>query len=110
MHIDKLFELALSAYPDSGGYGLRVIWFLQSLSQLMDMYPRNWQTFFACCGQVQMFSINDKEGAQFLSQMIGYRQLWKKKMSADGSGWRTWEQAGAFWLRDPSEVSRMVSR
>ena len=41
------------------GYGLRVIWFLQSLSQLIDMYPRNWQTFFACSGQVQMFSISD---------------------------------------------------
>ena len=92
------------------GYGLRVIWFLQSLSQLIDMYPKNWQTFFACSGQVQMFSINDKDGAEFLSKMIGYRQLWKKKMSGDASGSGLWEQAGAFWLRDPTEVSRLVSR
>jgi type IV secretory pathway TraG/TraD family ATPase VirD4 len=92
------------------GFGLRVMWFLQSLSQLIDMYPGNWPTFFACSGQVQMFSISDKDGAQFLSQMIGYRQLWKKKMSADGSGSRTWEKDGAFWLRDPTEVSRLVSR
>jgi type IV secretion system protein VirD4 len=92
------------------GFGLRVWWFLQSLSQLVDMYPRNWQTFFACSGQVQMFSVNDKEGAQLLSQMIGYRQIWKKKKSGEGNGTAAWEQTGAHSLRDPVEVRRMVSR
>jgi Type IV secretory system Conjugative DNA transfer len=73
------------------GYGLRVIWFLQSLSQLIDMYPRNWQTFFAC----------SRPGPDVLDQRQGRRAipLPDDRISAaleeeDERGWKRFARVG----------------
>jgi type IV secretion system protein VirD4 len=95
------------------GYGLRVWWFVQNIHQLVDMYPRNWQTFFACSGLIQMFSLNDKFDWEYLSAMIGKCRVWAKKKMKDANGrvaGMEWEPLGAFPLRDPNEAARTVSR
>jgi type IV secretory pathway TraG/TraD family ATPase VirD4 len=95
------------------GYGVRMWWILQNPAQLVEMYPRNWETFFATSGQVQMFSINDKTAAEYLSEMIGKCRVWAKKKIRNGQGKVIeveLEPAGSFPLRDPSEIARTISR
>ena len=90
------------------GYGVRIVWIVQNVTQLIEMYPRNWETFFANAGQVQVFGINDKAGAEYFSWRLGNRVKWRKRRA---QGMRAeWEPAGASSLRDGSEVGRSSSR
>ena len=52
------------------GYGVRIVWIVQNITQLIEMYPRNWETFFANAAQVLIFSINDKAGAEYASWRV----------------------------------------
>jgi type IV secretion system protein VirD4 len=95
------------------GYGVRLWWILQNMSQLVEMYPRNWETFFATSGQQQFFSINDKAGAQYLSEMIGKCRVWAKKKMRDAQGrvvGTEWEPVGTAPVCDATEAARLVSR
>lgn len=53
------------------GYGLKLWPILQNLTQLQELYPRNWQTFFANAGAVQIFGVNDRETAAHVSAQLG---------------------------------------
>jgi len=53
------------------GYGLKLWPILQNLTQLQELYPHNWQTFFANAGAVQIFGVNDRETAAQVSALIG---------------------------------------
>lgn len=53
------------------GYGLKLWPILQNLTQLRELYPRNWQTFFANAGAVQIFGVNDRETAAEVSALLG---------------------------------------
>jgi type IV secretory pathway TraG/TraD family ATPase VirD4 len=95
------------------GYGVRIWWFVQNINQLVEMYPRNWQTFFACSGLIQMFSLNDKFDWEYLSQMIGKTRAWVKRKTRDERGrvvGTEYEPAGSFPVRDPNEIARTLSR
>ncbi len=93
------------------GYGVRIVWIVQNITQLIEMYPRNWETFFANAGQVLIHSINDKAGAEYASWRLGNRVKWRKRETQTNRGVRVeWEPAGASSLRDGSEVGRSTSR
>lgn len=53
------------------GYGLKLWPILQNLSQLRELYPQNWQTFFANAGAVQIFGVNDRATAQEIVATLG---------------------------------------
>jgi type IV secretory pathway TraG/TraD family ATPase VirD4 len=61
------------------GYGLKLWPILQNLSQLSQLYPQNWQTFFANAGSVQIFGVNDRETAQEIVQRLGSSR-WAEKI------------------------------
>jgi type IV secretory pathway TraG/TraD family ATPase VirD4 len=93
------------------GYGVRIFWVVQNITQLIEMYPRNWETFFANAGQVQVFSVNDKAGAEYFSWRLGNRVKWRKRETQTNRGVKVeWEPAGASSLRDGIEVGRSTSR
>jgi type IV secretory pathway TraG/TraD family ATPase VirD4 len=111
--LDEFYSLgALSVMTRAAaimrGYGVRIVWIVQNLTQLIEMYPRNWETFLANAGQVQVFSVNDKAGAEYFCWRLGNRVKWRKRQA---QGMRAeWEPAGASSLRDGSEVGRSSSR
>ena len=93
------------------GYGVRIFWIVQNLTQIAELYPRNWETFFANAGQVQVFSVNDRAGAEYISARLGHRVKWRKRETRMKNGVRVeWEPAGASSLRDGIEVGRSTSR
>ncbi|WP_192937304.1 type IV secretory system conjugative DNA transfer family protein [Sinorhizobium meliloti] len=53
------------------GYGLKLWPILQNLSQLRELYPQNWQTFFANAGAVQIFGVNDRGTAEEIIATLG---------------------------------------
>jgi Type IV secretory pathway, VirD4 components len=53
------------------GYGLKLWPIVQNVTQLQDLYPRNWQTFFANAGAVQLFGVNDRQTAQEITGALG---------------------------------------
>lgn len=74
--MDEFFSLgALHALSRASGllsgYGLKLWPILQNLSQLRELYPENWQTFFANAGAVQIFGVNDRGTAQEIVSTLG---------------------------------------
>src|SRR5208282_6643113 len=90
------------------GYGVRIVWIVQNITQLIEMYPRNWETFFANAGQVLIYGMNDKAGAEYASWRLGNRMKWRKRETQTKQG--EWEPAGAHSLRDGIEVGRSSGR
>src|SRR5271166_320007 len=111
--LDEFYSLgALSIMTTAAaimrGYGVRIWWIVQNLTQLIDLYKVNAETFFANSAQVQVFGVNDKAGADYFSSRLGNRVKWRKRQA---QGMRAeWEPAGAHSLRDGSEVGRSSSR
>lgn len=84
------------------GYGLKLWPILQNLSQLRELYPRNWQTFFANAGAVQIFGVNDRETAHEITERLG-RNRWAEKIDD-----RT--AAVITNLLEPSELEELTDR
>ncbi len=78
--------------------------------QVHDLYGKNAETFFANAGQVQIFAINDHEGAEYVSGRIGKWVRWKKKtIRTNGGVENEWQPSGSF-LRDGPEINRNTGR
>ena len=96
------------------GYGLRVWIFLQDLTQLKALYPRDWETFVANADVVQAFSVTDQTTAEYLSKMAGRTTVFGQSQSAGRSrGKSTSRSAGssaseqARDLVTPDELRRL---
>ena len=55
------------------GYGMRLWPIVQNLTQLQQLYPKNWETFIANAGVVQVFSTADQTTTQYLAGRLGKR-------------------------------------
>lgn len=68
----KRIEDANSQIP---GYGVKLVFVCQSLSQLKEVYKSNWETFMACCG-IAIFAANqDEMTLKYLSQRLGQAEI-----------------------------------
>lgn len=96
--LDKL-ESASGALA---GYGLKLWPFLQNLGQLKELYPKNWQTFFANAGTAQIFGVNDRETADEVTARMG-QAAWMLKTTKG-------EQRVVSKLLEPSELEQITHR
>jgi type IV secretory pathway TraG/TraD family ATPase VirD4 len=93
------------------GRGMRIIFVVQTIGQLVQLYGKNWQTFFGNSGQVQVFAVNDVEGQEFIEKNLGPRVRWRKRTTKTKDGEQVdWEPTAAFSLRGAEEVGRAVGR
>ena len=74
--LDEFFSLgALSQLEKSAGlmasYNVKLWPIVQNLSQLKELYPRNWETFLSNAGALQFFAINDLETEEYLNHKLG---------------------------------------
>lgn len=107
MLLDEFYSLGklqvmASASGALASYGLRLWPFLQNLTQLKQLYPDNWQTFFANAGTVQMFAVNDLDTAREASDRLG-RTAWTGKI--DGK-----EQRFVTQLLETNEIEGLTER
>lgn len=84
------------------GYGMKLWPIVQNLTQLRQLYPDNWETFFANAGAVQVFSVNDRATAEYLTARLGSRVMHAK------AGQQVLRTVAA--LREVEELGRDVSR
>ena len=50
-------------------YGMKLWPLVQNLSQVIELYGKNWETFWSGAGAVQVFGINDMATAELLPSM-----------------------------------------
>jgi type IV secretion system protein VirD4 len=62
-------------------YGVRIWLIIQNMTQLIELYKVNAETFFANAAQVQVFGVNDKAGADYFSARLGNRLKWRKRQT-----------------------------
>jgi len=68
----KRIEDANSQIP---GFGVKLVFVCQSLSQLKEIYKTNWESFIACSG-VSIFAANqDEMTLKYLSQRLGQTEV-----------------------------------
>lgn len=84
-------------------YNIKIWPILQNLTQLVELYPKNWETFIANTGFLQIFGINDAFTAEYITKRLGQSILY------------TTEQGGVMSksivdLRDRVEVTQEASR
>ena len=89
------------------GYGIKLWPVIQNISQLQELYPKNWETFLGNAGIWTVFAMNDATTAQYLSARLGKRALWRKMRGPNGF---EWELAGTASLRDPAELQKETNR
>ncbi|UPJ44957.1 type IV secretory system conjugative DNA transfer family protein [Bradyrhizobium sp. 40] len=84
------------------GLGMTLWPIVQNLSQLEELYPKNWETFFANAGAVQAFGVNDRTTGGYLSGRLGHA-VWKEQVG-------THEQRIVSTFREPAELEREAAR
>jgi type IV secretory pathway TraG/TraD family ATPase VirD4 len=115
--LDEFYSLGpmnalTKAIGNLAGYNVKLWPILQNITQLVELYPKNWETFMANAGHVQVFGINDETTAEYLSKKLGKATLYKTiKDPDDPEGKRKIRAAvGTVELRDQNEIGREVSR
>lgn len=76
MILDEFPQLAYMKSIEEGllylaGYGVRMWFFVQDLSQLQLHYPQTWRTFMANTGTQSFFGVSDIHTAKLVSEMAG---------------------------------------
>ncbi|MEZ4849736.1 MAG: type IV secretory system conjugative DNA transfer family protein [Bacteroidia bacterium] len=93
-------EVAMGLYA---GYGIRIWTIWQALSQLQQLYGKNWEIFISNSGIKHFFGVNDRTTMDYVSNMTGnisvptYSQNGKKK---------TIQSSSSRILQTPDEVRR----
>jgi type IV secretory pathway TraG/TraD family ATPase VirD4 len=79
--------------------------------QVEELYGKNAETFFANAAQVQVFAINDVEGAEYISRRIGNWVRWstRKVRTKDGEQEELVPSASCNF-RDGPEINRTTGR
>jgi len=74
--MDEFFQLGTlkavqNAMSMAAGFGVQLWPVLQDLSQLMELYPRTWETFLSNAGVRMFFGPRDERTAQYMSGQCG---------------------------------------
>lgn len=107
--LDEFYSLGrmdtlMAAIANIRSYGVRLWPILQNLAQIEELYGRNWTSFWANTGQVQVFGTNDKETQEHIAQALGMTLLWARDEQGNP------QPVGRAMLRTAQEVAREVSR
>ena len=99
--LGRLRQIEVSAGLMSG-LGMTLWPVIQNLSQIKQLYPENWETFFANAGAVQAFGINDRTTGEYLVGRLG-NAVWTRRVG-------NVEQRMVSWLREVNELEREAAR
>jgi len=74
--LDEFFALGTLSLLEKaagllGGYNMKLWPIVQNLGQLEELYPKNWETFFANAAATQVFAVNDLKTEEYLVRMLG---------------------------------------
>jgi type IV secretory pathway TraG/TraD family ATPase VirD4 len=95
------------------GFGVKLWPIVQNLSQLIELYPDNWETFLGNAGMWQVFAVNDQTTARYMSERLGEHIVWRKQRTFNQQTQKydeEWVPQGASFLRTGIELGRETSR
>jgi len=72
-----------NGYGLIAGHGVTLWSFVQNLTQLKNLYPKNWPVFVANSGVVTVSNVNDVETAEYFSRRAG-----KNMVSRNSESWK----------------------
>lgn len=76
-----------NAVAQINGYGAKMMFVLQSLVQLKDVYKNNWETFMGACSTKVFFGVEDHFTRDYAAKLIGDHEVVRTNRSqADTSG------------------------
>ncbi|MEO1407379.1 MAG: type IV secretory system conjugative DNA transfer family protein, partial [Pseudomonadota bacterium] len=68
------------------GYGIKLMPFIQNLTQLSALYPKNWEAFFTNSAATVAWAMDGKTEQEFISYLLGKVRVWEESFgSSDGS-------------------------
>ncbi len=74
-----------NAVAKVAGYGVKLLFVVQSLAQLKEVYKDNWETILANCGLKLFFGVEDYFTREYVSKFIGEEEVIKTLNSASQS-------------------------
>lgn len=96
------------AYVRSFNVGFAI--FLQSLSQIKEIYEKSWETVLDCCDTILFFGSNSDSTLQYMEDMIGSKTWYKKSTSKtfakNGSNSKSYDVVGRK-LAFKDEIGKM---
>lgn len=96
------------AYVRSFNVGFAI--FLQSLSQIKEIYEKSWETILDCCDTILFLGSNSDSTLQYMEDMIGSKTWYKKStsrtFSKNGSNSRSYDVVGRK-LAFKDEIGKM---
>lgn len=81
----KRMEVILNAVAQAAGFGVKFAFIVQSLIQLREEYDESWQTFISNCGLKTFFQIDDHFSREYLSNLLGEREVRRQSRSGSDS-------------------------
>lgn len=81
----KRMEVIENAVAQIAGFGVKLLFVLQSLEQLKAVYKDNWETFLANSGLKVFFNLEDHFSREYVSKLIGETELIREVKSASDS-------------------------
>jgi hypothetical protein len=97
-------ELISKSAAVLAGCGLRLWPIVQNIGQLQELFPKNWETLLSNAGAWQIFAVNDKASAEYMSELLGQRIMWKQNTEGE------WEPGRLASVRDQLEFRQSTSR
>ena len=73
----------------AAGYGCQLWPVFQDMSQVEQLYPTLWRSFFANAAAIQAFGVNDLRAAEELSKRLGPQTIKTRSLSESECGNRT---------------------
>ena len=71
-----------NGYGLIAGHGVTLWSFVQNLTQLQNLYPKNWETFIANSSVVTVSNVNDVTTAEYFSRRAGKQEIPKQTLSS----------------------------
>lgn len=81
----KRMEVIEYAVAQIAGFGVKMLFVLQSLEQLKAVYKDNWETFLANSGLKVFFNLEDHFSRDYVSKLIGETEVVREVRSASDS-------------------------
>jgi type IV secretory pathway TraG/TraD family ATPase VirD4 len=77
----KRMAVLENAAAQIAGFGVKLIFVVQTLAQLKDIYKDNWETFVGTCGVKLFFCNDDHFTREYVSKLIGEHEIIRTSVS-----------------------------
>ena len=127
-HILGRLKCVETAAAQIAGFQVALWPALQNLSQIQSHYEKNWETFVANCGLIQVFGLGDTSSREYISKMLGTAVTLNRssssptfeqasKEAATGESWSmgshpllTADEIGLYFGRDDRYIRQLILR